>query len=388
MIEVKLLKVGSKVGEKMNELIIFLQGLPSAFEMAFIYSIMVMGVYITYKILDFPDLSVDGTFPLGGFVFAAFALSPNGFFGITSPIVGLILSALAGALAGYATGYLHVEKKIDKLLSGILVMTALYSINSRVVGSPNVFITPERSIYEVVTYEKHFFIFALFSVAMLGIKMFYDYKIKENKYVIRSISIYILILLSLLWYTMGTKNMKLLTTVLLVFVIKMLIDYVLTSKFGFALRALGDNENLVIGLGVNEKKLKIYGLMISNSLVALSGALFAQYIKVADIQGGVGTIVVGLASIIFGLGVLKKSKTINDLSIVIVGTIMYYSIIYLALESNNWSKILYKSLNFSDSTISLLEIKPTDLKIITALILVIVMGIGLYKKKRQGKRGK
>ena len=372
----------------MNEFIIFLQGLPSAFEMAFIYSIMVMGVYITYKILDFPDLSVDGTFPLGGFVFAAFALSPHGFFGVTSPIVGLILSALAGALAGYATGYLHVEKKIDKLLSGILVMTALYSINSRVVGSPNVFITPERSIYEVVTYEKHFFIFALFSVALLGIKMFYDYKIKENKYVIRSISIYIIILLSLLWYTMGTKNMKLLTTVLLVFVIKMIIDYVLTSKFGFALRALGDNENLVVGLGVNEKKLKIYGLMISNSLVALSGALFAQYIKVADILGGVGTIVVGLASIIFGLGILKKSKTINDLSIVIVGTIMYYSIIHLALESNNWSKILYKSLNFSDNTIGLLEIKPTDLKVITAIILVLVMGIGLYKKLRQGKRGK
>ena len=345
----------------MNEFIIFLQGLPSAFEMAFIYSIMVMGVYITYKILDFPDLSVDGTFPLGGFVFAAFALSPHGFFGITSPIVGLILSALAGALAGYATGYLHVEKKIDKLLSGI---------------------------YEVVTYEKHFLIFALFSIVLLGIKMFYDYKIKENKYVIRSISIYIIILLSLLWYTMGTKNMKLLTTVLLVFVIKMIIDYVLTSKFGFALRALGDNENLVVGLGVNEKKLKIYGLMISNSLVALSGALFAQYIKVADILGGVGTIVVGLASIIFGLGILKKSKTINDLSIVIVGTIMYYSIIHLALESNNWSKILYKSLNFSDNTIGLLEIKPTDLKVITAIILVLVMGIGLYKKLRQGKRGK
>ena len=150
----------------MNELKFFLEGLPSGFEMAFIYSIMVMGVYITYKILDFPDLSVDGTFPLGGFVFAAFALSPHGFFGVTSPIVGLILSALAGALAGYATGYLHVEKKIDKLLSGILVMTALYSINSRVVGSPNVFITPERSIYEVVTYEKHFLIFALFSISV------------------------------------------------------------------------------------------------------------------------------------------------------------------------------------------------------------------------------
>ena len=372
----------------MNELIIFLQGLPSAFEMAFIYSIMVMGVYITYKILDFPDLSVDGTFPLGGFVFAAFALSPNGLFGITSPIAGLILSALAGALAGFATGYLHVNQKIDKLLSGILVMTGLYSINSRVVGSPNVFITPERSIYEIVKYEKHFIIFVLFSIILLGIKMFYDYKIKENKYVLISISIYISIFTALITYTIVTKNMKLFTTAILVFVIKMIIDYILTSKFGFALRALGDNENLVIGLGVNEKRLKVFGLMLSNSLVALSGALFSQYIKVADIQGGIGTIVIGLASIIFGLGILKKSKIINDLSIVIIGTIMYYSIIYLSLESNNWSKMLYKSLNFSEKTISLLEIKPTDLKIITAIILVLVLGIGSYKKSRQGKRGK
>ena len=267
-------------------------------------------------------------------------------------------------------------------------MTGLYSINSRVVGSPNVFITPERSIYEIVKYEKHFIIFVLFSIILLGIKMFYDYKIKENKYVLISISIYISIFTALITYTIVTKNMKLFTTAILVFVIKMIIDYILTSKFGFALRALGDNENLVIGLGVNEKRLKVFGLMLSNSLVALSGALFSQYIKVADIQGGIGTIVIGLASIIFGLGILKKSKIINDLSIVIIGTIMYYSIIYLSLESNNWSKMLYKSLNFSEKTISLLEIKPTDLKIITAIILVLVLGIGSYKKSRQGKRGK
>ena len=135
----------------MNELLVFLQSLPEAFKTGFIYSIMVMGVYLTYKILDFPDMSVDGTFPLGGFVFAAFALSKNGFFGITSPIMGLILAVVCGMIAGYITGALHVYLKINGLLSGILVMTGLYSINSRIVGMPNVFISPERRLDKIWT---------------------------------------------------------------------------------------------------------------------------------------------------------------------------------------------------------------------------------------------
>ena len=127
----------------MNELLIIIQSLPEAFKTGFIYSIMVMGVYITYKILDFPDLSVDATFPLGGFIFAAFALSKNGFFGITNPIMVLVLVVVGGMMAGYITGALHVYLKINGLLSGILVMTGLYSVNSRIIGVPNAFIPPE-----------------------------------------------------------------------------------------------------------------------------------------------------------------------------------------------------------------------------------------------------
>ena len=113
----------------MNELLVFLQSLPDAFKTGFIYAIMVMGVYITYKILDFPDMSVDATFPLGGFIFAAFALSKNGFMGITHPVMGLILSVIGGMIAGYLTGALHVYLGINGLLSGILIMTGFYSIN-------------------------------------------------------------------------------------------------------------------------------------------------------------------------------------------------------------------------------------------------------------------
>ena len=370
----------------MNELLVFLQSLPEAFKTGFIYSIMVMGVYLTYKILDFPDMSVDGTFPLGGFVFAAFALSKNGFFGITNPVMGLILVVICGMVAGYVTGALHVYLKINGLLSGILVMTGLYSINSRIVGMPNVFISPDRSIYEIVSYKKDFIPFVIAFVILLVLKGFYDYKIKENKYMIRTLSVYIIFTIALIIYVVKTQDVKLMLTVLIAFIIKMVIDYILTSKFGFALRALGNNEQLVVSLGVNEKRLKIFGLMLANGVVALSGALFAQNIKVADLQSGVGTIVIGLAAIILGLGVLKKSRVINEVSIVTIGSLMYYFIINLALMSNSWTRSIYESLHFSDNVIKILEVKPTDVKLITAVILAAILWNELINKSKKGKK--
>ena len=175
-------------------------------------------------------------------------------------------------------------------------------------------------------------------------------------------------------------------TVIIAFVIKMIIDYILTSKFGFALRALGNNEQLVISLGVNQKRLKIFGLMISNGVVALSGALFAQNLKVADLQSGVGTIVIGLAAIILGLGVIKKSQLINEISIVTIGSLMYYFIINLALMSNTWTKSLFQAIKLPDNLIQILEIKPTDVKIITAIILTIILWHEFAKKAKKGKK--
>ena len=370
----------------MNELLIIIQSLPEAFKTGFIYSIMVMGVYITYKILDFPDLSVDATFPLGGFIFAAFALSKNGFFGITNPIMGLVLVVIGGMMAGYITGALHVYLKINGLLSGILVMTGLYSVNSRIIGVPNAFIPPERSIYEIVSYEKNFIPFSILFIILLVLKGFYDYKIKENRFVVKSMIFYTVAVFTLIGYIGYTKDIKLMLTVLIVFIIKMTIDYILTSKFGFALRALGNNEKLVISLGVNEKRLKIFGLMLANGLVALSGALFAQTLKVADLQSGVGTIVIGLAAIILGLGILKKSQLINEISIVTIGSLLYYIIINIALTSNNWTKSLYRNLNFKDDLIKTLEVRPTDVKVITAIILTSILWNEMSKKIKKGKK--
>lgn len=370
----------------MEELLIFIQSLPVAIKTGLIYSIMVMGVYITYKILDFPDLSVEGSFPLGGFIFAAFALSPNGFFGITNPVMGLILAIIGGMMAGYVTGALHVYFEIEGLLAGILVGTGLYSINFRINRSSNAIIPGERSIYEVVSYEKYFFIFVILFALLLILKGLYDYKIKENKYVIRTMAIYLIITALLIAYVAFTKDIKLMLTALAVFIIKMIIDYILTSKFGFALRALGNNEQLVVSLGVNEKRLKIFGLMISNGLVSLAGALFAQDLKVADLQTGVGAIVIGLAAIILGLGVLKKSRIINEITIIVVGSLLYYCIVNVALMSNNWTQDLYSSLNINENIAKILEIQPTDTKIITALILGIILWNEYVKKKKKGKK--
>ena len=275
---------------------------------------------------------------------------------------------------------------INGLLSGILVMTGFYSINSRIVGVPNVFISSERNIFEIISYEKSFIPFVLVTIILLVLKGFYDYQIKENKYVIRTMIVYVIATIGLFVYEVTTKDIKLMFVIIVAFAIKMILDYILTSKFGFALRALGNNEELVVSLGVNEKRLKILGLMISNGLVALSGALFAQNMKVADLISGTGTLVIGLAAIILGLGVLKKSRLINEISIITIGSLMYYFIINLALMSNSWTKNLYQTLKFNDSLISTLEIKPTDVKIITAVILTIILWNETAKKLKKGKK--
>ncbi|EEY35544.1 ABC transporter permease [Pseudoleptotrichia goodfellowii] len=370
----------------MNELLVFMQSLPEAFKTGFIYSIMVMGVYITYKILDFPDLSVDGTFPLGAFIFAGFAMSKNGFFGITHPIMGLVLATVGGMMAGYVTGALHTYLNIEGLLAGIIVMTGLYSINFRIIGGANGFIPDDRSIYEIVSYDKNFIMFTIIFLILLVLKGFYDYKIKKNKYVIRALAVYTIMVIALIVYVFLSKDIKLMLVALIVFILKMILDYILTSKFGFALRALGSNEQLVISLGVNEKRLKIFGLMLSNGFAALSGALYAQSLKAADLQLGFGVLVMGLAAIILGLGIIKKSQAVNEISIVILGSLLYYFIINVALMSNNWTRNLYDALGFSDGLKSVLEIKPTDVKVITAIILTVILWNETAKRIRKSRR--
>lgn len=266
-------------------------------EQGLIFAVGALGVYITYTILDFPDLSVDGTFSLGAAITGALIIK-----GI-DPFISLGVAFIGGAIGGFVTGILHVKLKITNLLSGILVMIGLYSINLRIMGKAN-------------------------------IPMF-------NKGSIFSNNISIIIILGLI-----------------VLVVKLLMDVLFKTKFGFILRATGDNDTLVTSLGVNKGTIKIAGLMISNGLVALSGAIMAQHQGFSDISMGTGFIVIALASIILGQSVFKKSRLLKGTTVVIIGAFFYKLSVGLAID---------------------LGFPPTDLKLITSLIVVIAIIINNIK---------
>jgi putative ABC transport system permease protein len=276
-------------------------------EQGLIFSIVAMGVYISYRILDFPDLSVDGTFPLGASV-AAICLVNN-----LNPFIACVLAFLSGALGGAVTGLLHVKFKIANLLSGILVMIGLYSINLRIMGKSNVPLFGKNIIFSGQIHS--LIVVAIFSVA-----------------------------------------------------IKVLLDIFLKTKLGFVLKAVGNNEQLVTLLGVSKDNIKIVGLMISNGLVALSGAIMAQSQGFSDVNMGTGTVVMGLAAVILGEALFKRINFVKATTMAILGSILYKSAIALALK---------------------LGLAPTDLKLITAIIVITALTLNnkSFVLKRKLKLG-
>ncbi len=250
-------------------------------ELGLIYGIMALGVYITYTILDFPDLSVDGTFPLG--IAVCTVMLRNG----QNPWLALVLAMLAGAVAGMFTGFLHVKLKIRNLLCGILTMTALYSVNYNIVGKAS-----ETLNINVGT------IFSQTNTLFGGV--------------------------------LGGFN-KLVVILVIAAAAKLALDWYLRTKSGFLLRSVGDNEGLVVTLGKNPGSVKIVGLAVSNALVALSGALYCQYIRSFNVGSGTGTVVMGLAAVIIGTTALKKLKFLGITTTVIIGMILYKACIQVAL---------------------------------------------------------
>lgn len=262
---------------------IFLGLLINVLEEGFIYGIMAMGVYITYQVLGFPDLSVDGTFPLGGCVTAALLLAG------VNPWIACLLAFLAGALAGCVTGLLHVKLKITDLLSGILVMTALWSVNLVITGGA------ARAFYNTPT------VFSSGPAALLP----------ENLLPYRVVLI----------------------AFLFVVLIKLLLDIYLKTKSGLLLRAAGNNPQYVISLGRDPGKMKILGLAIGNGCTALSGSILAQQNESANIYSGTGMVVMALASVIIGISILKKIKWIKPTVMVVVGAIAYKACLVAAMQA-------------------------------------------------------
>ena len=275
--------------------------LQATIEQSLIFAIMVLGVYISFRILNFPDMTVDGTFPLGAAISAKLlTLGVN-------PYLTLLVALVAGAVAGAVTGLIHVKLKVKDLLAGILVMTALYSVNLRVMGKSNIPLFEEDNIF-------------------------------------------------------NTEYSMMITIVVLILISKFILDYLLKTKFGFALKALGDNENLIVSLGLNEEKYKIYGLMIANAFVAFSGAILAQYQGFADVGMGTGIIVIGLASIIIGDTLFGKRRKLAGTTIVIIGSILYRGVIAVTLS---------------------MGMDASDLKLITSVIVIVILWIQKQKDKRR-----
>ena len=251
-------------------------------EQGFIYGIMALGAYITYKILDFPDLTVDGSFPLGAAV--TVALISRG----VNPYLTFPIAALCGALAGMCTGLIHVKGKVRDLLSGIIMMTALYTINYRIAGKSN--------------------------VPMFSMKTAFD-----NDF-INSLPA-------------GLTPVRSLLVILIVsLACKFLLDAYLCTRSGFLLRAVGDNDMLVTSLAKNNGTVKILGLAIANGLVALGGSVMCQQQRFFDLSMGTGTVVICLASVIIGTSVFKNVTFLKPTTAVLLGSIFYKACVAIAMN--------------------------------------------------------
>jgi putative ABC transport system permease protein len=288
-----------------------LRTIPISLEQGLAYGLVALGIVITFRILAFPDLTVDGSFPLGAAVVARLIMEG------VPPIYGILMAIIFGFLAGCCTGLLNTKLKINSLLAGILMMTMLYSINLRIMGRSNIqlltvstLLTPLENldIYRFIPIIAFFFVVAL--------------------------------------------------------CIKFLTDIFLHTQLGFAMRATGDNEQMIRTLGVNTDNMTVLGLGISNAFVALSGSLVAQDQGFSDVGMGIGMIVAGLASIIIGEALVGK-KTVRRMTLAaVVGSIIYKLIISIGLR---------------------MGLAPTDLKMATGVMVILALGIPALKKEKEGK---
>ncbi|MDO5102435.1 MAG: ABC transporter permease [Lautropia sp.] len=285
-----------------------------ALEIGLVFSLVSLGVFMTFRVLNFPDLTVDGSFPLGGAT-AAILISTG-----HDPFVATLVATVAGAAAGGLTGFINVRLKIMDLLAGILVMIALYSINLRVMGGPNVPLITEPTVFSVLP------------------DWFPDYVERP------------------------------LALLLLVGLIKWALDRFFASELGLALRATGANARMARAQGVNTGRAVLLGMAISNALVALAGALFAQSQGGADISMGIGTIVIGLAAVIMGEGVLPARRMVWTTFAVLLGAVVYRVMVAIALNSD------------------FIGLEAQDLNLVTAVLVGAALVLPRFMAKRKASR--
>lgn len=275
----------------------------TACELGLIYSLVAMGIYLSFRVINFPDLTVDGTFALGAAVAAVMITSS------VNPWLATLAALIAGALFGGITAILHTRFGIMELLCGILTMTALYSINLRIMGKPNITIG-ESTIF----FSDQLLTLALIACATyLGLTAF------------------------------------------------------LRSRIGLAMRASGANPKVASAFGVSVKNMQLLGLMISNGMVALAGALFAQAAGFADISVGLGTLIVGLAAVMIAEAMVHSSKVPFALAACIIGSVFYRVVVAFALDAH------------------VIGLRATDLNLITAVLVGIALILPRLRKRLRTK---
>lgn len=282
----------------------------STLTQGFIYAMLSYGIYITYKILDFPDLTVDGSFPLGAAVTALLLVKG------VNPYLTLLAALVVGAAAGFVTGFIHVRLKVRDLLAGIITMTALFSVNLQIAGSN---LSVARSIDTIFTAAPTMALFGSLTLIMR----------------------------------------KLIVSLIIMLICKILLDLYFKTKSGFLLRAVGDNSALVTTLAKDMGRVKIIGLVISNALVALSGAVVCHEQRSFSAMMGTGQMVFGLAAVIIGTTLFRKMSFVKGTTAVIAGSVIYKACIQIAIS---------------------LGLPANLLKLITAALFLVILVIGNFEK--------
>ena len=278
-----------------------------------LWSVMAIGVYLTFRVLDIADLTVEGSFPLGAATAASLLIAGY------NPVIAIIAACIAGMLSGVVTGFLHTKLKIPALLAGILTMIALYSVNLRIMGKANL------SLLQINT------VFTMFPTAF------------DNQTIVLIVGLIVVLVVGIINY------------------------WFFGTEIGAAIRATGFNQHMIRANGVNTDVTIMFGLLLSNGLVAISGALVAQSNGFADVGMGVGTIVIGLASVIIGEVLFGTKSFRNCLISVVLGSIAYRAVIAVVLQ---------------------MGMPPNDLKLFTAVLVTLALSLPLFQAKFNIKKGK
>lgn len=273
----------------------------SSLSQGLLWSLLAIGVFLTYRILDIADLTAEGTFPLGAGI-AALAITKG-----SSPYLACLMAFLGGVLAGLVTGLFHTKLKIPALLAGIITMTGLYSITNRVMGAPNLSLLGAKTVYS----------------------LFEDLGLNKT-------------------------HAAIIVGALFALLVILVLHFFFKTEIGLAIRATGDNDAMSEANGINTDNMKLIGYMLSNGCIALSGALLSQNNGYADLNSGVGTIVIGLAAIIIAEVLFRNKPLLWRMLTIVLGAVIYRFILAIVFEFN---------------------VQPSDIKLFSALILVVCLSL-------------